>query len=85
MKFLGVIFDKSLNFKNHIESIKNKVSDRINILKHLVQKAWKLSTVTFVEYIQVSDKINIRLLALHFPSTLDTKKTKIRVSSNPCA
>ena len=84
MKFLGVIFDKSLNFKNHIESIKNKVYDRINILKHLVHKAWKLSTVTF-EYIQVSDKINIRLLALHFPSTLDTKKTKIRVSSNPCA
>lgn len=34
-KFLGVIFDKNLNFKKHCESVKNVCMTRINIIKML--------------------------------------------------
>ena len=48
MKFLGITFDKRLKFKTHFETIKNKVSTRISILKHLVHKAWRLSDLTLI-------------------------------------
>ena len=42
-KFLGIKFDRRLNFGAQVENIKKKASDRLNILKVLkYNKQWKL-------------------------------------------
>jgi hypothetical protein len=48
MKFLGIVFDKYLSFNKQIEAIKSKVENRLNILKHLAHKSWKLSKITLI-------------------------------------
>ena len=46
--FLGTILDHNLNFNSHIEHIKEKCIDRLNIIKILSYKSWKLSKKTLV-------------------------------------
>ena len=49
-KFLGVVFDPRMNFKNHFELIKNKKNDRLNILKILFfDKNWRLDQNTLIQ------------------------------------
>jgi exonuclease III len=42
-KFLGVIFDARLTFKPQIDEIKNKCLKRLNIIKIISQRQWKLN------------------------------------------
>ena len=43
-KFLGIIFDRRMNFETQIQNIKNKASERISILKILsFDKFWCLN------------------------------------------
>jgi hypothetical protein len=39
-KYLGVTFDKKLNWKNHEDKISSRVSKRINVLKRLAESKW---------------------------------------------
>ena len=39
-KFLGVIFDKHLNFKAHIENTRNKCRKALNLMKKLAHTSW---------------------------------------------
>ena len=47
-KFLGIILDQRLNFNKHIEYIKSKAQGRVNIIKILSHKKWKLSCNTLI-------------------------------------
>ena len=40
IKFLGVIFDQKLNFKAHINQLKQKGHKSLNILKVLSRTTW---------------------------------------------
>ena len=40
LKFLGIILDKKLSFKAHIQYLKNKCSNKLNILKVLSNTFW---------------------------------------------
>ena len=43
-KFLGIIFDRRLNFKSHSESMEEKINDRLNVLKILsFDESWRLN------------------------------------------
>lgn len=42
-KYLGVVLDRSLTYKNHIESIKRKIKSRINIINNLAGTSWGAS------------------------------------------
>jgi len=53
-KFLGIIFDKKLQFRDHIESLDKKIRDRINILKILAyDKNWSLNRQILVSIYKV--------------------------------
>ena len=41
-KFLGIIFDPRLDFKNHINQIIESCSDRLKVVRTLASKAWGL-------------------------------------------
>ncbi len=45
---LGITFDPTLSFKEHISSIKNKCSSRLNIIKIFSHKSWSLTRETLV-------------------------------------
>ena len=46
--FLGIIFDSKLNFTQQIEKITETCAKRLNIIKILSHKSWKLDTKTLV-------------------------------------
>lgn len=51
--FLGITIDNRLNFETHVESIRKKCYDRINCLKVLSNKKWKLKPHTLVNIYKV--------------------------------
>jgi hypothetical protein len=48
LRFLGIKFDKFMSFKNQVQHIKDLCLDRLNIIKLLCHKSWKLSPETLV-------------------------------------
>jgi hypothetical protein len=46
LKFLGITFDLGLNFLEHVKDIKKKCINRLNIIKILSNKKWKLNHKT---------------------------------------
>ena len=49
IKFLGITLDRYCNFNKHIESLKSKSIDRINIIKHLSSKKYCLNENTLIQ------------------------------------
>ena len=47
-KFLGIIFDERLSFSAHVDYIRGRCSSRLNVLKTIIHKSWKLSRPTLV-------------------------------------
>jgi hypothetical protein len=47
-RFLGITFDKNLNFSNHIETIKKSCVSRLNILKIFSYGGWSLTPETMI-------------------------------------
>jgi hypothetical protein len=46
LKFLWITFDLGLTFNNHTKDIKKRCINRLNIIKILSNKRWKLTTTT---------------------------------------
>ena len=45
-KFLGVVLDSNMNFESHVESVRQKATNRLSILKILGHSTWKLNKDT---------------------------------------
>jgi hypothetical protein len=45
-KFLGITFDRCLTFTEHLNDVKKKVSQRLNIIKILSNSSWHIDTKT---------------------------------------
>jgi hypothetical protein len=53
-KFLGIVFDRRLNFSNHLNSLDAKIRDRMNLLKILAyDKNWRLNRHLLVKIYKV--------------------------------
>ena len=53
-KFLGIVFDPRLNFEKHLENVKTKVNDRINVLRVLsFDRNWSLNSKFLVNIYKV--------------------------------
>ena len=46
--FLGITLDPKINFKNHLEKIKNKINSKINLIKRIRGFKWVTSTKTAI-------------------------------------
>ena len=47
-KFLGVVLDERLSFNRHVQHVKDKCASRLNVIKIISHKSWKLNTNTLV-------------------------------------
>ena len=54
-KFLGVIFDKKLSFKPHIQYLKEKCLKSINLMKVIAHTDWSADRDTLLQILQISD------------------------------
>ena len=72
---LGIMFDKSLNFKDHVKKLKSNCTQRLNIIKILSHKSWKLSTRTLISIYKALIGSVIDYSAFICPR-LDEKTTK---------
>ena len=48
VKFLGIIFDKNLNFDKHIDNIYERCMKRLNLLKAICGNSWGANTETII-------------------------------------
>ena len=49
-KYLGVMYDKKLNFVSHVAYLRNKLRPKINLLKSMAGAQWGTSTKTLKRY-----------------------------------
>jgi hypothetical protein len=78
IKFLGMIIDKSMNLTSCINAIKTKCNNRLNIIKILSHKSWKLTEKTLCNiYISLSRSI-IDYSAIIFNLLSETNKKSLR-------
>ena len=82
--FLGIIFDKHLNFNNQIENIKNKLTSRINILKTLSHKFWKINTNTLLKIYNSLIRSVIDYSLFLYPILSAQNQTYLQTTQNNC-
>ena len=47
-KFLGVVLDECMSFSGHVQHVKNRCASRLNIIRIIAHKSWKLSKSTLL-------------------------------------
>ena len=82
--FLGIIFDKHLNFRNQIEKIKEKLTSRINILKTLSNKYWKISEETLLKIYNCLIRSVIDYSLFLYPIMTAKNKEALQTIQNKC-
>ena len=82
--FLGIKFDESLCFNKQIEFIRSRCRDRIDIIKILSHKSWKLSkkTLTSIYNALVGSIIDYSFFVFNVVSK--TNFYKLQVIQNKC-
>ena len=79
---LGVTFDESLNFKSHIKKMKAKCNQRMNIIKILSHRSWKLKSSTLVSIYNSLVGSVLDYSAFMYPGISDNLKKSIQAIQN---
>ena len=76
MKFLGLTFDSRLNFNAHVEEIRKRSKDRLNIVKILSNKNWHLKPQILGNIYKslVASIIDYSFVCLHLISETDLSR-----------
>ena len=76
-KFLGVTLDSRMNFSKCVEEIVNKCNNRLNIIKILSHKSWKLETNTLKAIYYSLIRSIIDYNSIIYPLLSNSNKNKI--------
>jgi hypothetical protein len=80
--FLGVTLDEKLNFEAHIEQVRKKSISRLNIIKTLSHRHWKLSTETLKQLFDSLISSVFEYSAILLPTLSDSLINKLQVIQN---
>ena len=83
-KFLGVRFDKHLNFTNQINYIKKVCIDRMNIIKILSNKTWQLTVKTLKSIYCTLVRSLMEYSAILQPVIKKTNFNMLQIIQNNC-
>ena len=76
--FLGLRFDKFLNFKNQIAHIKSSCNNRLNIMKVLAHKSWNINTKTQIQLYKTLVRSIFDYSSFIFPTLTGKSKRKLQ-------
>ena len=80
--FLGIRFDHHLTFKNQVEYLKKTCIQRLNILKILAYKTWKLNIKTLTQIYNVLIRSVIEYTAILVPVISVTNMNTLQIIQN---
>ena len=80
--FLGMRFDKYLCFKNQVDYLEKTCFDRLNIIKILSHKSWKLNSRTLIQIYNTLVRSIIEYSAIISPRLSNTNMIKLQVLQN---
>jgi hypothetical protein len=80
--FLGIQFDRLLNFNHHIDNIINRANKRLNIIKILANPAWKLNKSTLVNIYKTIMRSIIDYSAILIPHLTQAQINKLQATQN---
>ena len=78
IKFLGITFDRTMTFNTHIQDIKTKCYKRLNIIKILKHKSWRLKPDTLKNIYFSLIRSIIDYASTIFNIICESKKTELR-------
>ena len=81
-KFLGINFDKYLTFNYHIGEIEEKCNSRLNILRILKNKRWRINNKTLLNIYYTLIRSIIDYFLLLYPVLNDMNKNKLQIIQN---
>jgi exonuclease III len=84
VKFLGIRFDKHFSFKNQIEHLKHTCNERINILKVISHKSWKLDKITLLNTYKLLVRSIIDYSLYLYDIFSATNKKMLQTIQNKC-
>jgi hypothetical protein len=80
--FLGIVLDEKLNLNSHIDSVKKKVISRLNIIKTVSHRSWKLSKSTLINLYTSLIRSVFEYSAILAPRLSTTLLSKLQVIQN---
>lgn len=78
VKFLGIKYDQNMTFNSCVEEVYRKCLNRLNIIKIISHKSWKLESKTLINIYKSLIRSIIDYIAIIFPIISETCKQKIR-------
>jgi hypothetical protein len=83
-KFLGIKIDESLKFASHINKIEASCLNRVNILKILSHKSWKLNSITLVNIYKSLIRSIMEYSCILVPMIKNELLNKLTIIQNNC-
>jgi hypothetical protein len=80
--FLGVVLDERLNFKAHIDLVKKKAISRLNIIKTVSHRSWKLSKSTLINLYTSLIRSVFEYSAILAPRLSNQLKNQLQIIQN---
>ena len=82
MKFLGIKFDKQMNFIKHIDDLINKCNNRLNVLRILKHRSWRVDnkTLLVIYYALIRSIIDYSLIL--YPILSNAIKNQLQIIQN---
>jgi hypothetical protein len=80
--FLGITFDKRLNFKYQVENIRERCFNRLNCLKVLSQRSWRLNTKTLTNIYLALIRSILDYSSFILPTLTKTRIRKLQAIQN---
>ena len=79
---MGIRFDNHLTFSKQIEYLKSTCANRLNIIKILSHKSWKLDTKTLINIYNSLVRSVIEYSAILLPALSETNAYKLQIIQN---
>lgn len=80
--FLGVILDRRLTFNKNFENLRKRCMDRMNVLKVLAHKSWKLSKSTLLQIYKTLVRSLLEYSMFTYPQLNQINKKRMQAIQN---
>jgi hypothetical protein len=80
--FLGIIFDHHINFNSHIDNIIDRANKRLNIVKILAHRPWKLSYKTLINVYKTIMRSVLEYSSILIPHLAQSHITRLQTVQN---